>query len=208
MALSNRFFSDKLLNEFEEQLQCSTSLAELRAMMDSNLAELGFASYAYIRITLGSDGLWDIGGLTNYSSDWCKHYKDADYFTIDPTLWYCESALRPVAWHELGQAHRHRGFGADLFEEARVFGLSNGITVPLHGGDGWLSAMNVVTDLARREAARLVEARMEIVQIMSILFHGMAEERIRTSRLRFPTSTQTDKPIFGYRTPGVTDRIQ
>jgi Autoinducer binding domain len=208
MAPVNRYFSDKLLNEFEEQLQCSSSLGELRSMMDDNLANLGFASYAYIRISVEPDGTWEIGGLTNYPSDWCKHYRDADYFTIDPTLWYCESEFRPVAWHELGKVHRHKGFCADVFEEARLFGLRNGITVPLHGGDGWLSAMNVVTDLARREAARLVTAHMEIVQIMSILFHGIAEERVRTSELQFPTSAQTDKPIFGYRVPGVTRRMQ
>lgn len=208
MALSNRIFSNKLLNDFEEQLQYTDSLSALRSMMDSSLTSLGFAAYAYIRITVGPDGTWEVGGLTNYPSDWCAHYKDADYFTIDPTLWYCETACQPVAWHQLGEIQRRNHKGPDLFAEARVFGLRNGITVPLHGGNGWLSAMNVVTDLAYREADRLVMAHMDIVHIMSILFHGMAEDRVRTSRLQFPESRQTDKPIYGYRSPGVTRRIQ
>jgi hypothetical protein len=208
MAPINRFFSDKLLNEFEEQLQCSNSLSDLRVMMDSNLANLGFVSYAYVRIEREPNGEWEINGLTNYPSDWCEHYKDSDYFTVDPTLWYCESEFRPVAWHDLDNIQGHKGYGSDLFHEARGFGLRNGITVPLHGGDGWLSAMNVVTDLSRPEAVRLVTAHMEFVQIMSILFHGIAEERIRTSQLHFPRSRQTDRPVFGYRAPGASRLIQ
>ena len=208
MTLGNRSFSNKLLNDFEERIQCASSLHALRAMMDHSLSELGFAAYAYIRIAARPNGTWEIGGLTNYPSDWCEHYRDADYFSIDPTLWYCESELRPVAWHDLGRIQRHKETGPDLFEEARDFGLRNGITVPLHGGDGWLSAMNVVTDLPRGEADRLVTAHMENVQIMSILFHGIAEERIQKSKLRFPWSRQTDKPIYGYRAPGVTRGLQ
>jgi len=208
MTIGNRFFSNKLLNDFEERLQDSNSLSALRSMMDNSLSNLGFAAYAYVRIAVQPNGAWEIGGLTNYPRDWCKHYRDADYFTVDPTLWYCESACRPVPWHELNERQRRMDIGHDLFEEARLFGLSNGITVPLHGGDGWLSAMNVVTDLACREADRLVTAHMETVHIMSILFHGIAEERIRSSKLQFPRSRQAGKPIYGYRAPGVTRRIQ
>lgn len=208
MALSTRFFSDKLLNEFEEQLHCSDSLSELRSMMDASLSNLGFAAYAYVRIALKPGGACEIRGLTNYPSEWCKRYKDADYFAVDPTLWYCESELRPVTWHELCEMQKPKGFAGNLFEEASGYGLRNGITVPLHGGDRWLSAMNVVTDLACEEAARLVTAHKDIVQIMAILFHGMAEERIRTSGLHFPQSRQSDTPIHAFRAFGMRRRVQ
>jgi hypothetical protein len=208
MAVGNQLFSDKLLNEFEEQLHCSNSLSALRSMMDSNLSNLGFAAYAYVRIAVETDGACKIQGLTNYPSDWCEHYRDADYFAVDPTLWYCESELRPVAWHQLSEIQKHKGIGTSLFDEARGFGLRDGITVPLHAGNRWLSAMNVVTDLGYQEAIRLVMAHMDMVQIMAILFHGIAEERIRASKLSFPRSRQSDTPIRGFRAPGGSRRVQ
>jgi len=188
MGLGNRFFCDKLLSEFEEQLRHSYSLGALRDSMHNSISGLGFEAYAYVRVTRNQNGASEIEGLTNYPSAWCERYKDADYFAFDPTLRYCASELQPVAWHDLRASHAGDRAASILFEEAQGYGLRNGITIPLHGGDRWVSAMNVVTDVACREATQMVSAHMDMLHIMSIIFHGIADERIRSSKLSLPMS--------------------
>jgi hypothetical protein len=188
MAVASRFFSDAVLNEFEEQLQRSRSLTALRSMMERSLSKLGFGAYAYVRFAQEPSENPEIQGLSSYPRAWCERYKSANYFATDPTLWYCKYQIIPVAWHELDKINAWQGASSNMFEEARDHGLRHGITVPLHSGNQWVSAMNVVTDLPLREASSQIAACRDMIHVMAILFHGTAEARIRTANSFVPNA--------------------
>ena len=201
MADGNRFFCDITLNEFEEQLGRSHSLGALRSLMDSSLSNLGFGAYAYMRLLIEPSGDVEIQGVTSYPTAWCDRYKSANYLAIDPTLWYCRSQTIPVTWHELSEMGSRQGERSKLFEEAKNYGLCYGITVPLHSGSRWISAMNVVTDLPLKEAIRQITEHRDMVHIMSILFHGTAEACMRTSNVHLTQPQHSSPLIREFQTP-------
>ena len=208
MGLGNRFFSDKMLNDFEEQLQYSASLNALRDQMRSSIVNLGFEAFAYVRIARGHPDRPRIGGLTSYPRAWCERYRRAQYFAVDPTVWYCATHIQPVAWSDLINSQSGNRATEELFEEAQGYGLRHGITIPLHGGDCRLSAMNVATDCGCREASRFLTAHMDMIHIMALIFHGIAEKRIRSAELSLPTAHMSPNHTTGYSEPIPGRRLQ
>jgi DNA-binding CsgD family transcriptional regulator len=67
--------------------------------------------------------------LNGFPQAWLDHYSTHKYYRIDPLVNHCSRKIVPVEWD-------HRFFvkptAARLYEEAREFGITRGVTFPIH----------------------------------------------------------------------------
>lgn len=81
--------------------------------------------------------------VSNYPMAWRNRYDQSRYATIDPVVIYSFQNVRPVVWDEsLYCTPRQREFR----EEASAYGLSRGITFPLHGPQGQFGTFSLAVD--------------------------------------------------------------
>lgn len=118
--------------------------------------------------------------LSGYPPDWQKRYAEMGYMAQDPTVAYCQVHKSPLIW----EPKIFSGIGSrDLYEEARSFGLSSGLSVPIHEGGGVKSMLSLARDqsldAAPEEFARIVDAG----QILASIAH-FAYRRILTAEIQ------------------------
>lgn len=178
------FFCDTMLDAFEAELECATTADRLCLVLTRNLGNLGFNHFAYMRFSESGDGSPAAHILTQYPTAWRRRYVAAQHVAADPALWRCVSRVTPVAWHELADAGAERG-GA-VFEEARGYGLCDGVATPLRSAHGAFAVLNAATDLYAGQSVELIRLYRNVVHMMSVLFHAHAERCIRRRALTLP----------------------
>ncbi len=78
--------------------------------------------------------------MSNFPADWRSRYDKENYSLIDPTVTHSFSSSLPVHWHEtLYTSVPQKSFA----EEARLAGLSQGLTLPIHGPQGQVGMLSL-----------------------------------------------------------------
>lgn len=80
---------------------------------------------------------------SNYADDWRTAYDKGNLAYIDPTVAHCITRTTSLVWspdtfHTLEQKR--------MYEEACIFGLRSGVTLPIHGPKGELGILCFVND--------------------------------------------------------------
>lgn len=74
--------------------------------------------------------------INAYPEDWSQHYLASGYAANDPSISYARAHVAPSLWSDFARYHSP---GTDLeqmkaiFQDAASFGLTKGMSVPLHG---------------------------------------------------------------------------
>ncbi|CAN0595080.1 unnamed protein product, partial [Laminaria digitata] len=110
---------------------------------------------------------------SSYPDESVKRYMSRRYFQLDPVCALAMDATRPFYW---GQGRFLRPFRKQqrrVFDEARDFRITHGLTIPIRGARGELGVFSVVSsdkrhlaDVTRGEHARLFEAAFDTHDIM------------------------------------------
>lgn len=180
------FFCDTMLDAFETELERATTVDRLCLVLTRNLGNLGFNHFAYLRFSEAGDGSPVAHVLTQYPTAWRRRYVAAEHVRADPALWRCVSRVTPVAWHELADAESTSEWGGAVLEEARGYGLRDGVATPLRSAHGAFAVLNAATDLHAGQSVELIRLYRNVVHMMSVLFHAHAERCIRTRALTLP----------------------
>ncbi|MGF1612194.1 MAG: LuxR family transcriptional regulator [Kiloniellales bacterium] len=164
----------------------SQNLSEFRDRLLRVLSDFGFSSFAYVPIDppYGMKFRWVIPEnaspdqgfpefVSTFPKAWVDHYLTHDYSNVDPTLTHAAVTLFPFRWAELFDkpwfTRQHRRF----FSEASDFGVSNGVTVPLHGPLSGLATLNMSSELRPLEVERLWEGHQLELTRIALVTHEM-----------------------------------
>ena len=142
---------------YVEWLSGAGSTAEIGARLQSVVERLGFDRFSYVhaRPPLGkrirsfvpvgsSSGKRVHEFLATLPDAWVDHYLASDYGDLDPTFKAAVGRLRPFRWRDISGRNDLTSGQRRVLNEARDHGLSHGATIPIHGPDSGLSALNVV----------------------------------------------------------------
>ena len=116
------------------------SLDELEQRLKSVSKSLGFRRYAYW-MTHPPEG-WENGVFNTYPAGWKARYAEMDYKNLDPTLAEAARTNLPLRWDHLRSANTQSKPLRRFFEEANDFGISAGITLPIHGPSAGMATLN------------------------------------------------------------------
>lgn len=81
---------------------------------------------------------------SNYSTEWRCKYDDDKMGYIDPTVSHCATKSIPLIWTpDIFAAPKQK----EMYEEACGHGLRSGLTLPIHGANGELGMLCLVSDI-------------------------------------------------------------
>lgn len=119
------------------ELERSSGKLEWSAILQKMASDLGFSKILFGLLPKDSQDYENAFIVGNYPAAWREHYDRAGYARVDPTVSHCTQSVLPIFWEpSIYQTRKQHEF----FEEASAAGLVYGLTMPLHGARGDLSA--------------------------------------------------------------------
>jgi len=101
---------------------------------------------------------------SNYPAEWRERYDSNNYVAIDPVVRHCWSESRPVSWDLLVFSEGKRGRQErKLMREAGEYGLSFGISIPVHGAGAEGGMLSLASTEGGVDSHRHDEAGLHII---------------------------------------------
>lgn len=157
--------------------------------------ELDHAAYAGNNPIAGS-----IHGYVTYPEAWKRHYVEAGFHRIDPTLHLARMSIAPIDWSRLERTERfHR-----IFRDAHDFGISErGLTIPVRGPYGDTGMLSVTRNCSAEEWDRLMKHILSDLQSVAVHVHDTVMRSDVLSRaLRFPALSTREREILQWVAAG------
>lgn len=131
----------------ESDYQTDDGGSQIHARMGDMVDELGLDYYSFLVLRPPKSRPFDITDTfhTSYPDAWINRYMALRYFEVDPVATLSLETIRPFYW---GQGRFLRAFKKPqrlVFDEAKEFRISYGLSIPVRGTDGELSVFTVVS---------------------------------------------------------------
>lgn len=162
---------------FEELCECANA-SDLRDVMSRRVARYDLGDFAYLVLPRHKREKARL--VSTYQSGWTSHYLRQQYEGIDPVIVRAQAYAESFKWGAEGEdlgclTKRQR----QLFDEASIFGVCRGFTIPIHDGTGPIAAMTLATDVRRGAFERSIEAHRDVLTCMAFCFHATARRLAR-----------------------------
>jgi LuxR family transcriptional activator of bioluminescence operon len=155
---------------FHEDLQgflAAESLSRVTELLRGRALELGFEWFVYALELQESAPSSRIALANGYPEPWIEHYAREGLLGQDPVMSYCRAHFVPIEWRML-EAEQLKG---RVMVEAREFGLSEGLSAPLHGPRGDLGVLSFATGAELRTASRRTRRARPYVHLLAGYVH-------------------------------------
>jgi DNA-binding CsgD family transcriptional regulator len=192
-----------ILAEFLDACEGNPDRARLMGALLRVTGQLGIEFFAAAFVPLAHERLdpyfiWD-----HWPPGWLKRYLTNNYFHIDPVVRALRHTGRSVLWTQSLQRQPLPSKSRRLMDEAKDFGLVDGLTIPLHSKTG----ISGVFSLAGREM-KLTSDEIVLLEIVASRAHGHLLERgaAENALLNEPSITKAESRCLTWCSAGKTDR--
>jgi LuxR family transcriptional regulator len=135
----------------------AVEIGDMDALADATLAAiapLGMTAAACGMVTGPKAASLQPFHFANWPSEWRDHYLTSRFLLIDPLPRWARNSGAPLAWSELFELLPKRDPGRRSIEDARRFGFTEGMAVPVRARD---NSVGLVTVGGPREALSAAE---------------------------------------------------
>jgi LuxR family transcriptional activator of conjugal transfer of Ti plasmids len=129
-----------------------------------------------------------IAGKSNM--EWRRHYDASGFAAADDLLTYGLTNDAPVTWNTFRQGRPAKGRKADLYEDARAFGLHDGFYLPIRQRDGSMVAVSMMASQELPQTRTILAA----LHMLAIYYH-MAADRLSLLQGLVPLA-ESDRPVL------------
>lgn len=169
-----------IVDECLEQMARAPDLAALRDVLDQTLKELGFDRFTYLSVRRPAV-MESTFFVSSYPEDWAELYTQRKYLNVDSVIADASHAMTPFAW----RLEKPKGRVTDkedvFIKEAGDFGISNGITVPIHAPGGEFATLSATPNMSDRELIRWFQARRHDIHFIGLYFHVFVGEMLKAN---------------------------
>lgn len=117
---------------------------------------------------------------TNYSAAWHERYEKQNYAQIDPIVHHAQHSLCPLIWSDdLYTTECQRRFR----DEARMHGLAEGITVPVHSRNGDVAFLSLAVSRSGEDARRHVRDMLNWGSLLATFTHEAMRRIVKSQRM-------------------------
>lgn len=121
--------------------------------------------------------------ISTYPVAWTSHYLNQHYERLDPVICQALRMTEPFEWGHGVMSAKLSNAQRQLFDEAASFGISYGLTIPIHDGHGPVAALTFASAEASPRFRRCVAKHRHVLQLMALYFHANARRRLRENRV-------------------------
>lgn len=153
-----------------EALSGCDSLDTLYAATKSVVAELGCDYFIYgVRVATSLTHPYQFV-FSGYPAEWRRHYVEAGYESVDPTVAHCIQQRRavPVIWDRAVFA---TGLAAKLWADAMDAGLRSGASFPVRGACGEAAMLSLAGGRNQKQTRAEIVAALGDGQILACYLH-------------------------------------
>lgn len=161
---------------FLESLSRSPDVNELRAAMEEIVAALDLNRFAYLYSPRGV--LSEVKLISNYPTDWTSHYLENTYDRIDPVIGQVQRDAEPFEWGSGSWLNTLHGRESQLMDEAAVFGIRCGFTIPVHDSSSRFAALTFAVDQCPYRFHRRLEKHRDVLRLLAMMFHAEARRAL------------------------------
>lgn len=165
--------------------------------------QLGIEHFAAAFLPLAHEKLDGYFIFEHWPRAWYERYLTGNYFHVDPVVSAVRRSGRPIVWsqslHVLNLSPKSRR----IMDEARNFGLVDGVTIPLHSRHGIDGVFSVAGS-----RARLTQDEVTLLEIVATRAHGhlLDTENEPFQPVDDPVVTKTESQCLTLCAAGKTDR--
>jgi len=105
------------------------------------------------------------------------------YERVDPVIVDALKTTEPFEWGRESEAKSLSKPQCALLDEAAVFGIRCGFTVPVHDSRGPVAAVTFAADERRPTFQHCIEQNRRVLQLMAMYFHAHARRRLSINRV-------------------------
>src|SRR5476649_355678 len=120
------------VQEFVRQANRIVDIDELRSLLKGIVPTLGFDYFALVHHVNVYHTNGSIVYLFDYPQCWTEVLDSRGYFSDDPVLAACQKSAAPFAWSDVPKIVPLTSKHEEIFRSAKVAGLGEGFTVPIH----------------------------------------------------------------------------
>ncbi|EKO3443118.1 TPA: LuxR family transcriptional regulator [Vibrio fluvialis] len=109
----------------------------------------------------------------NYPASWRQQYDEAGFMHVDPIVQYSMTNFLPIQWSHIPRLSSKAN---EMFEEARINGLKEGFSIPVHGLRGEFGMLSFATsDIRHYELnSEAIQTSQLIIPLLSHNIHNIA----------------------------------
>ncbi len=109
--------------------------------------------------------------ISGYPREWRNIYNSESYVRIDPTVHYCASHITPVTWDRLHQQTQENKLVREFFGEACGFGLTSGVSFPVHSARGESAMLSLSSGERQNSAQGRIQESIPFGQMFTAYLH-------------------------------------
>jgi DNA-binding CsgD family transcriptional regulator len=160
------------LHTLKTQLSAAADVSAAEAAMAHFTQAQGFPAYAYVALRLAGRDLSKPFRSSRYPQEWIIRYRECNFQAVDPTLPTSVRALLPFLWSDLAESSNVPDLQRQVFREAQEFGLTHGITVPIHGAGDEAGLLSLAADVGRGEFDARLHEGLHTLTFAATLYHA------------------------------------
>jgi len=143
-----------------EALQRQDSTDGVRSVLEGALDRYGFDRFIISGLPDKSKDIRKFVVLSRWDEEWFARYSERDYLKVDPMVRHCFATSLPFDWAAAPYDRENNAAARQMLDEARDFGMTNGICVPLHLENGMQGIFSLVGDPTRLQITERLELQM------------------------------------------------
>jgi len=134
--------------ELIQQSLAATTVEDIHLICSLACKHFGFDQFMYGSRVPTSFVRPQLIIISGYQQDWWDHYNQQNYIKVDPIVGYCSTNTLPLQWHKLDEKKHKNQIIRQLMNESADFGLSAGLSLPVHTPSGEFAMLSFVSDQA------------------------------------------------------------
>lgn len=171
----------RVFQAFIDGLAAGGDAERLRTVLADAGAALDLSCFAYLSMPARRGDAPEL--ISNYPVEWTDHYLREHYERVDPVIVDALKTTEPFEWGREFEANSLSKPQCALLDEAAVFGIRCGFTVPVHDSHGPVAAVTFAADERRPTFQRCIEQNRRVLQLMAMYFHAHARRRLSINRV-------------------------
>lgn len=142
--------------------------------------------------------------ISGYQQDWWDHYNENNYIKVDPVVEYCTQNTLPIQWHQIDSSNIKNEQAKNLMNESSSFGLSSGISLPVHAPNGEFAMLSFASDrLAEKNESRITDLNPQLM-MLAYHIHEASMRVFRTDNQIVSALTKREKECLLWAAEGKT----
>ncbi|MES2255543.1 MAG: autoinducer binding domain-containing protein [Pseudomonadota bacterium] len=164
-----------IFQTFVDRLNDARDPEDLRNAMADAAAAFELQCFAYL--SMPRDGRAAAALISTYPALWTERYLNEHYERLDPVIVRAHDRTEPFVWGLEADGPVMTQAQVQLFDEAAMFGIRCGFTIPIRDGRGPIAAVTFASDQRHKDFQKTIRANQRVLQLMSICLHSHARRK-------------------------------